>query len=163
MWHGANWTFVLFGFLHGLYYIPLILRGTMNKRRKISKDKLLPSLKEIINIITTFLLVALTNITFRSESIEQASGYYISLITNPFFSLSGQTDGAIHFDLKLIIMVLLSATLVILGWFQRNKEHVLQFDKGKTKRAIRWSIYYVLTFSILYFQGTYQQFIYFQF
>ena len=144
-------------------YIPLILKGTMNKRRRIVKDKSLPSLKEFVNMTTTFLLVAITNITFRSESIGQAWGYYTSLVKNPFFNISGKTVDVIHFDPKLIIMVLLSVTLLVVGWFQRNRDHVLQFDGGKTKSVVRWSVYYVLIFSILYFQGTYQQFIYFQF
>ena len=53
IWHGPNWTYVLFGFLHGCYFIPLILRGTMNKKNKIAKGKLFPSFRELINMLAT--------------------------------------------------------------------------------------------------------------
>lgn len=60
IWHGANWTYVLFGFLHGCYYIPLILRGTMNKKQKIANGKMFPSISELTNVIQTFALVTFT-------------------------------------------------------------------------------------------------------
>lgn len=86
IWHGANWTYVLFGFLHGCYFIPLILQGNMNKKKNIAKNKLLPSFVESINILATFTLVMLTFIIFRAENITQAFNYYNRLFSVSLFT-----------------------------------------------------------------------------
>ncbi|WP_372935146.1 MBOAT family O-acyltransferase [Mariniphaga sediminis] len=163
IWHGANWTFAVFGFLHGCYFIPLILRGTMNKRKKIAKGKVLPSFRESLNMGATFLLVMLANIIFRADNIGHAWGYFLSILSNPLFSFSTAGIEGINVNPHLLIMLGLSIVMLIFGWFQRNKEHALQFQDMKTSRAFRWSIYYLLAVAIIYYQSSYKQFIYFQF
>lgn len=163
LWHGANWTYVLFGFLHGCYYIPLVLKGTMNKKKKLAKDRVLPTFREFINILATFVLVMLTFIIFRSESIGQAWGFYSTILTGPFFDFSGATQKIIDVNPHFILIVVLSIALIIFDWFQRDKQHSLQFDDNKRGKALRWGLYYLLVFSIIYFQGSQQAFIYFQF
>lgn len=163
LWHGANWTYVLFGFLHGCYYIPLIIRGTMNKKKKLTKDRALPTLREFINIITTFVLVMFTFILFRSESIGKAWGFYLGIFSNPLFAGSNSGIERININPHLILMVGLSFVMLIVGWFQRHKEHALQFENIKMSKGVRWVIYYLLVLFIIYFKSDYQQFIYFQF
>lgn len=163
LWHGANWTYVLFGFLHGCYYIPLILRGTMNKKKKLTKNRILPTLREFINILSTFLLVMFTFILFRSESISHAWGYYSTFLTNPFFDFSDVTQKIFEVNPKFIFIVGLSIVLLIFDWLQREKHHTLQFENTRVNKTFRWRLYYLLVFSIIYFQGSQQAFIYFQF
>jgi alginate O-acetyltransferase complex protein AlgI len=138
IWHGANWTYVLFGFLHGCYFIPLILRGTMNKKKKIPADQLVPTLKEFLNMLGTFTLVMLTLVIFRSDTIGQAYHYLISL-----FSLSMFTRPGLHLNPLVFIVV-----MFIVEWFQRDKEHGLQIS-GIQRPAYKLVIYYSLLFTIL--------------
>lgn len=163
LWHGANWTYVLFGFLHGCYFIPLIIRGTMNKRKKIAQDKILPKFQQTVNILATFILVMFTNVIFRAETISQAWGYYSSLLTKPFFDFSSSAQKIIDMNPQFIIVAALCFVLLIADWSQRDKEHTLQFEHKKVNMPLRWGLYYLLVFSIIYFQGSQQSFIYFQF
>ena len=78
LWHGANWTFALFGFINGCYFIPLILKGTINKKKKIAKNKIVPSLRESINMLLTLTLFTFTLIFFKSDNVGQAAGYIFS-------------------------------------------------------------------------------------
>ena len=84
IWHGANWTFVLFGFLHGCYFIPLILNGTMNKKKKMNVNKAVPSFVEVKNMLSTFTLVSFTLIVFRSDSISAAFGFVTRIFLRSF-------------------------------------------------------------------------------
>lgn len=163
LWHGANWTYVLFGFLHGCYFIPLIIRGTMNKRKKIAKDEILPSFQQAINILGTFLLVMFTNIVFRSETIGQAWGYFSSIFTKSFFHIPASGANVINPYPKFILILALIIFLLTFDWFQRDKQHNLQFENDKVSKALRWGLYYFLLLAILYLQGTQKTFIYFQF
>ena len=87
LWHGANWTYVLFGFVNGCYFIPLIITGSLNKRKKPEDEKLAPSLKEIVSMIGTFLLVTLATILFTSQSIAEAFKYYHRIFSKSLLSV----------------------------------------------------------------------------
>jgi D-alanyl-lipoteichoic acid acyltransferase DltB (MBOAT superfamily) len=153
IWHGANWTYVLFGFLHGCYFIPLILRGTMNRKKKIGNNKHLPSFREFGNMLGTFTLVMLTLVIFRSDTIGQAYHYLISL-----FSLSLFTVPALHLNPLLFIFV-----MFLVEWLQRDKEYGLQIADIK-RPAFKLMIYYSLLFTIMVW-GNFgvKEFIYAQF
>jgi alginate O-acetyltransferase complex protein AlgI len=76
LWHGANWTFALFGLYHGLLFIPLILNGSFFKNKKMKMNKFgFPKLLDVIKIIGTFLLVTFGLVIFRAESISQVFEY----------------------------------------------------------------------------------------
>ncbi|MEG1866737.1 MAG: MBOAT family O-acyltransferase [Bacteroides sp.] len=73
LWHGSSWTFVLFGLYHGLLYIPLILSGAFFKKKKIKKYKNgLPTVSVVLKMASTYLLVALGLILFRSATLADA-------------------------------------------------------------------------------------------
>ncbi len=161
IWHGANWTYVLYGFLHGVYFIPLILNGTINKKKKIDNDKLLPTLRELFNMLGTFILVMTTLVVFRANNIDTAFKFYqklfsITIIARPIFS---------HDISKLIfaITMLWIAMLFIIEWIQKDKEFGLNICYIKNP-FYRWVIYLFFFFSIIFF-GVFEnrQFIYFQF
>jgi alginate O-acetyltransferase complex protein AlgI len=154
IWHGANMTYVLFGFLHGCYFIPLILNGTMNKKKKLIKGNVVPSLRELFNIIRTFILVMLTFVVFRADTMSQAFDYYRHLFSSSLFSMP---DSLNRFALF--------ASLLMLGieWLGRDGEYALADFQIKWPKTMRWGIYYVIIFAIFYYAGSEQQFIYFQF
>ena len=158
IWHGPSWTFVLYGFLNGCYYIPLILRGTIYKKRKIADDRILPSSIVFVNMAGTFLLVMFTFVIFRSDSLSQAFDYYRRLFSFSIFSRLIITE-------KINTIVTLACIVVMFSaeWLQRDKQHALQIDFIK-RFPVRALIYYSLILIILTFSATKNaDFIYFRF
>lgn len=159
MWHGANWTYLLFGLIHGVLFIPLIIKGTMNKTKKIKPGKFLPTFREFFNIASTFITVMLTIILFRSENINQAFHFFtglfsLSLFTNPVMPVS--SSGLILTSVLVILMLLVE-------WLGRDDEFAI-IRLGYTWPTVaRWALYYVMIIAIFYFSGKEQQFIYFKF
>ncbi len=158
LWHGANWTYVLFGFLHGCSFIPLILKGKIAKKRRSENDRSIPTFMELSNIITTFIFVMLTFIVFRSESIEHAYRYFSGLFSTSLFSLP-----VIPFARLKASFIIFLLIMFIVEWMQRRKEHGLQIDHIANP-ALKIMIYYAIIFIIiLYGPATSNQFIYFKF
>ena len=165
-WHGANWTYIFWGFLNGLYYMPSMLLG-QNRRSKgsiVAEGRLLPSLRELWQVGTTFALTLLAWIFFRAESLSQAFSYIggifsTSLLSNPAASLKG-------FNMRETVIYGFAAILFLVSieWMQRGKAHGLAF---KTDRpiALRWTMYAVMIAVIVMFRRTGENldFIYFQF
>lgn len=157
LWHGANWTFICWGLFHAfLLIIYKLLKVTTKYDHVVAGGSILPNIKEIAQMSITFFLAVIGWIIFRSESISQALNYFSSMYSN---NLIGDTN--------LIGTTLLAKTslLMIIEWFQRNKQHALQFPNIKVFnfRAVRWSIYYAILIMIFCYSGANQTFIYFQF
>jgi D-alanyl-lipoteichoic acid acyltransferase DltB (MBOAT superfamily) len=153
IWHGANWTFIVFGFVNGCLFIPLILRGTLNKKKKTGSTA-----KTIANAVLTFMLAMLTFIIFRVDSLSQAFGYYHRLFSASIFSPFVITE-------KVNTIAALSAIVIMFWaeWLQKDKQHALQIDFIKSF-PVRALIYYGLVFIILSFSpANIVDFIYFKF
>ena len=155
IWHGANWTFILFGFLNGCYFIPQILRGTQNKKAKLTKGKMFPSFKEAINITGTFILVMITFVLFRADNITQAFRYFRGMLHKSLFTIPPMAH-----DISLALLFI--AVMMIVEWLQKEKEHGMQIENIK-QPYLRWTFYCCLILTIFFFPGTEQPFIYFQF
>lgn len=158
-WHGANWTFIFWGALNALYFLPLML---FNKNRKntdtVAENRVIPNLKELFQIGITFFLTVIAWIFFRAENVWVAFDYIKKIFSNFF----------IHLRQPLVYLnkltTLLIIVLILVEWFQRNKKHGLEFLNLKIPKIGRWCIYLVLIIIIMYFkQPGQQQFIYFQF
>ena len=161
-WHGANWTFIVWGALNALYFLPLML---MNKNRKntdnVAQGKLLPNIKEIFQIGITFFITVIAWIFFRAENIWQAFDYINKLVLNII-----QHPGAIlllSFWLKYAQLLILILIFIVIEWLQREKQHALQLDNLKIHVIVKWCFYLLICFAIFIFQGKHQEFIYFQF
>lgn len=153
-WHGANWTFVVWGFLNALYFLPLLL-GNRNRRYTgdIAEGSTLPSLREGIQILSTFLLTVLAWVFFRAESIGDALLYLQGIASISLFSVPA---------LLTIRLAGLLGLFIVVEWVHRTKEYGLQLS-GKIPKVINWGIYYLIILMILEFGGEPQEFIYFQF
>lgn len=153
LWHGANWTFIIWGFIHALFFIPLIF-GNKNAKFKdfADKDKFIPSLKTFFQIGSTFLIVLLAWVFFRAENVTHAFLYFKGI-----FSMSLFTFPTVSRGLVLFLLV-----YMVFEWLQRDKKHMLEIDFISSK-PLRITIYYCLVFIIFYFAGDTQPFIYFQF
>lgn len=161
IWHGANWTFVVFGLIHGLYFIPLIIRGTMFKKSKVPLDTVLPTFREFLNIIGTFILVVLAEITFRADSVSHAFGFYKHLFSFSFFSRPVISNAMVAITCIGFAMIMVTAE-----WLNRKKDHALQFAPAATASRFyaRALIVSLLIWAILLWSVTDNKaFIYFQF
>lgn len=153
-WHGANWTFIAWGAYHALLFLPLILLGKNRKyTNQVAEGHILPNWKECLQIIFTFALVVIGWIIFRAETIGQAWEYVCGICNNNPFSIPNHAGiHALFANLLLLIMV---------EWFQRNKQHSL--DIATLPAYLRYTIYIVMAFIIYTFGGHTVNFIYFQF
>ncbi len=164
LWHGANWTFVIWGVLNGLFFVPAMLTGVNRKYMGvIAADRIFPSIKETALMIKTFLLIAFTYVFFRAENLAHSSEYLSAMFHNQFFSntlteLKSIADGYKYLGIYFLYVIL----LLVFEWQARSKKHALEISN--VPKFWRWFIYYFLVLSILTF-GAYnkQAFIYFQF
>ncbi len=154
-WHGANWTFIAWGFLNAVYFLPLLLS---NRNRSnlgdVAEGRLLPSFREFIQINVTFFLTLIAWIFFRAETVSHAFDYLQGIFSPSLFTLP---EARPKFLFILIILFL------AVEWLQRNKQHALSFEGIRIPKLARWFVYYVLIFIIFYYGGEKQEFIYFQF
>ncbi|MFR9564977.1 MAG: MBOAT family O-acyltransferase [Rikenellaceae bacterium] len=157
-WHGANWTFIAWGAYHALLFAPLMLLGKNRKNTNVvAEGRILPTLKEALQMLSTFALVVIGWVIFRAENLSQAVGYIIRMFDVRQFSIAEILS---H---KVILALLCVFTLV--EWLQRDKQHALQLPNKWLFRYsfIRFVFYVVMIFIILFFQGKQGDFIYFQF
>ena len=154
IWHGANWTYVLFGILHGCFFIPLILKGTLNRKKKIAEGKRYPSIREFINMLSLFTLVTLTFILFRSENIGHAILYISDIFSYSLFLIPEIPS------IKLIFLVII---FIFFEWLGRECEYAIENIFILYERSVRWMIYTIFVVLILYYAGAEQPFLYFQF
>lgn len=156
LWHGANWTFIIWGAYHALLFLPLLLLGKNRKyKNTVAAGKWWPGLKESAQMGITFILVLLGWIIFRAENIGQAWDYFQYMFSASLFSWPVWEGREIACGGILILM--------LVEWIQRNKEHALQFENQVRQVGVRWAIYYVVVLLILMFGGESVDFIYFQF
>ena len=163
LWHGANWTFVLWGAYHALLFVPLLV---MNKNRRYRdtvatitlsdgtiKAKWLPSIKEAGQMLLTFALVVIGWIIFRAENIGQV-GEYLSAMCNSSILSMPNTAGINALLMNIVIMLCVE-------WLMRTKQHGLEIKHWHP--ILRYVTYLGLLFVLFAFSGHTVNFIYFQF
>ena len=151
-WHGANWTFIVWGGLNALFFIPLLLTNkNRNNLDEVASNSVLPNVKELFQILLTFGLTTFAWIFFRAESITDAM-LYIQQISD----FSNFVPDVIRHK-KVIPLLFL---FIILEWFSRKQEYAIVLDK-----KYRTVFYMLFAFMILYYSSVEEKssFIYFQF
>ncbi len=158
LWHGANWTYVIFGGLHGLM---LSLEFFSKKFRKNIRLRIPENLNAIGGILFTFLFFSFTLIYFRADSVSNAN-YFVANMFNlsylfDFQLLKNSLDIGLNMSDYMIILV-----AVILMQYVEYK-NIIQKISSYSK-TLRWSIYIIFLFFVFLFaQYGSSQFIYFQF
>jgi alginate O-acetyltransferase complex protein AlgI len=158
LWHGANWTFVCWGALNALYFMPILLAG---KNRLFLDDvpgRWTPGAADALRIALTFVQVMLAWVLFRSESLSQALAVYAGMF-NPSDWMKGDY-GLLLGVPKTLLMI---GLMTVVEWFGRHGNHALQLLDRVHYAPIRWAVYYLLLLVLVWFDGVQQQFIYFQF
>lgn len=155
-WHGANWTFIIWGFLNALYFLPLLLtKRNRSHLNVVAQDKLLPSLKELFHMGVTFCLTTLAWVFFRAESLGNALQYMKGVFNSSFWSLPTIRP------LNLFILILF---FVVIEWQGRRQQYALEDLLVKQHMVFRWAFYIVLIgITFVFSSQMNQEFIYFQF
>lgn len=153
-WHGANWTFIIWGGLNALFFMPLLLSNSnRNNLETVAKGKFFPSIREILAIAITFSLTCFAWIFFRADSVSQAIHYIARLFDASLFTMPS------YFKLKVFALCLF---LFFIEWLNRDKFHGLEIKNYN--KWLRRLLYLLIIFIIIRFANTEEnQFIYFQF
>jgi D-alanyl-lipoteichoic acid acyltransferase DltB (MBOAT superfamily) len=158
-WHGANWTFIVWGALNALYFLPLLL--TNNNRNHlgiVSEGSLLPTVKEIFQMLTTFGLTVVAWIFFRAESVQHAIEYITGIASLSLFE-APEISGSLRAAMTLTLIVVFS----IVEWIGRENKYAIEHLGARWNRPVRYALYYAIILTILTLGGRQQEFIYFQF
>ena len=156
LWHGANWTFILWGLYNALLFVPLLITGNSKryKRSIVAQGKLLPSIKEVAQMLLTFFLVVVGWIIFRANNIHHFIDYMCCMCQTNLFSFP-EKNGWSSLLLSIILMI-------IIEWIQRDKQHAFEFRRH-IPAVVRYTIYVIIILMIIMFGGHAENFIYFQF
>ncbi|SMO92603.1 D-alanyl-lipoteichoic acid acyltransferase DltB, MBOAT superfamily [Saccharicrinis carchari] len=158
-WHGANWTFIVWGALNAIYFLPLLLTNSnRNNLGTVAQGKLLPSIKEFSFMLLTFGLTVFAWIFFRANDIGHAISYIAEILSPSLFSIP--KFAGMRSALATIMLV---AIFVIVEWKGREGQYAIAHLGIKWERPIRYALYYAIIIAIFWFGGKEQQFLYFQF
>ncbi|WP_306641138.1 MBOAT family O-acyltransferase [Sanyastnella coralliicola] len=152
-WHGANWTFIAWGGIHAMLFIPSFISGNNRKHlsKTIAEGRLFPSFRELGALLYTFIVVTLAWVFFRADSIQDALDYLSGMIV-------GEWKAPVRFATSSTLLVLF---LFAMEWLGRTNERApFRFIP---RRWMRWGLYCLLGWLVL--KGLYNpsNFIYFQF
>lgn len=157
LWHGANWTFVTWGAFHAICFLPLLLSG--KNRRHVSdivaEGRLLPSIREALQMGLTFLLVLVGWVFFRAPSIHTAFAW----LSGMFFPIDWRVMGLGLGSQGLRLALLGTALLFVVEWCNRGR----LCPRFPRNRLLRWMVYYLALAALLLLRPEPQTFIYFQF
>ncbi len=163
-WHGATWTFIVWGALNALYFLPLLLSNTNRTNLGVvAEERTWPTLKEIAQMAITFGATVIAWVFFRAESLGDAWQYLVGMFTGlllpdtylPAMGRLWRMTGTL-----LPVMVLL---FFAVEWVGRRQRFALQGWIDRVPAVVRWGIYYALAIAVIIHAGHEQQFIYFQF
>lgn len=156
MWHGANWTYAVFGLYQGLLFIPIILSGNLGKKQKLKLNRFgMPKVLDALKMFGIVMLYTIGAIMFRSDSVSSAFSFFERIFTY----------SSVIIDQNMIVTSLFIVLVIVIEWIQRNKEHGLCIEgKGIFRHGwVRFILYLVIILVTLSFAGEEQQFIYFQY
>lgn len=158
-WHGANWTFIIWGLLNAIYFLPLLLTNkNRNNLNEIAKDRWFPTFGELFGISSTFILTVFAWIFFRSETVTQAFQICKEIGLHGWNTIPNFPKMNDFFVILVMLLFFIS-----LEWKGRNSQFAIQHFALKRSRLVRISFYYVIVFAIIWFYGQEKEFIYFQF
>ncbi len=165
-WHGANWTFIAWGALNAIYFLPLMLTGNnRNHLDIVAKGKFFPGFKEFMSIVTTFTLTVFAWIFFRAENIAHALSYIGGIFSDSLFKIPPPASiGVERGREKALITICLIMVFTVIEWIGReNKFAIEKFFSNKV--FLRHLFYYVIGTAIFisFISSVPQDFIYFQF
>lgn len=153
-WHGANWTYIVWGFINAVYFLPLLLSNSNRNNMDAIRLKFnFDSVKVIMSILYTFLLTCVAWVFFRAKTITDAVAYLKQIITNRDFSFQYLDNERYSYELTLMI-----GLFVLIEWNSRTKTEPISGKGNMLKMAL--AVLAILAFGTY---SDYKEFIYFQF
>jgi len=153
-WHGANWTFVVWGALNAIYFLPLLLlKKNRVNTNLVSEGKYLPTLKELFQMLLTFFITLIAWVFFRADNVTNAFIYIKDMFSESLFSKP---------DILPITVLGLVGLFLMIEWLGRAGEYAIQ-KIDFINKPLRWSFYMILIILMFIYTGEQQEFIYFQF
>ncbi len=154
-WHGANWTFIVWGLLNALFIMPSIIFNTnRNNLDTVAHGKYLPNVKEFFSIGITFGLTVLTWVFFRANSLNHAIRYLGGIFSRSLFTVP---------QIKPISVLVFVMVFVLIEWLGRERRYAIETIGFSWPKIIRRVFYYTIVILIISYSGKEQEFIYFQF
>jgi alginate O-acetyltransferase complex protein AlgI len=154
-WHGANWTFIMWGFLNALFILPsIIFKSNRNNLDIVAQGRTFANFREIIAMVVTFSLTVFAWIFFRADNMAAAFQYISEIFSASVFSKPENIKNS---------TVWLLVIFVVMEWFGREEQYAIAKTGLKWPKFLRWALYYAIVIAIFEFRGLSQQFIYFQF
>ena len=155
LWHGANWTFVLWGLMHALFFLPLLLTGRHRQHLDTAgAGRRLPTWSEGWRMLGTFACFAGSMILFRSNTLEDAGTAYAMLLSPTLLTPPADLPG---------VALGFAAVMLALEWRARRQRHALEGLATRWPRVLRWCLYAAIALGIVGLAQEEQPFIYFQF
>jgi len=152
IWHGANWTFVFWGLINAIYFLPLLIGNANRKYIAIAaENSKFPDAKEVFQMVLTFLLVCIAWVFFRAETLPKAFDY-----------LQRMRHLEISFIPGLPFEFLFCVFVIIVEWIGRRNTNTLQGFIQRFPR-LRYPMYFILFVLVFTYFSREQSFIYFQF
>ena len=162
-WHGANWTFIFWGFLNAVYFLPLLLtKRNRTNLETVAQGKSLPTLRELIGMLTTFSLTVFAWIFFRANSLTHAFNYIRTIFSRSLFTFPNKKP-FLGFKIHPAVLVVFIIFFMAIEWIGRENQYAIATIGNKWTRPLRWAFYYVILLMVFLFISHEQQFIYFQF
>lgn len=153
-WHGANWTYLAWGFINAIYFLPLLLSNSnRNNMGAIQLKFNFDSVKVIVSILYTFSLTCIAWIFFRAKTITDAILYLKRMILSKDFSFQYLDNERYSYELLIILGI-----FVLVEWNNRTKVEPLSGKRNMLKLA--FAIIAIMAFGTF---SDYKEFIYFQF
>ena len=153
-WHGANWTYLAWGFINAIYFLPLLLSNSnRNNMGAIQLKFNFDSVKVIVSILYTFSLTCIAWIFFRAKTITDAILYLKRMILSKDFSFQYLDNERYSYELLIILGI-----FVLVEWNNRTKVEPLSGKRNMLKLA--FAVIAIMAFGTY---SDYKEFIYFQF
>ena len=161
LWHGASWTYVIWGMINGALFVPiLLLNKNRNYQNIVAYDRKLPTIKEVLQMVFTVFCFNVSLALFRAENLKHALHYFKGILNMSAFSLANihAKDTAIK---SLIVVVI----MIIIEWMGRRDQYGLEKFGLTWKRPLRWAVYMIIFIMIINYglRIDPQDFVYFQF
>jgi len=153
LWHGANWTFLVWGLLNAALYLPIFIFGLHRLHHgTVAEGRWLPGLRDAGLILINFSVVCLAWTFFRAENLGHAFAYLSELFSASLFSFPAAFRGGLPWI----------ALAVLVEWMDRDRDVPLKLER--VPRSMRWAAYSLLL-AVIYYRGYFgeRDFIYFQF
>ena len=158
-WHGANWTFIIWGMLNAIFIMPsIVFKTNRNYLNIVAEDRTFPNFREFFSMSITFLFTIFAWIFFRSDTITQAISIFRKIFSKSFLKIPNFEGIGLSIPLFATILVFL-----LIEWKGRREQFAISNVFVGNSAIYRWTFYLLLIIMILTNVGVEQKFIYFQF